>query len=332
MMTPPSFWTDQDGYYHPLALLLSPLAALYDFVAKRRRARIVPMTSSLPIICIGNITMGGVGKTPSCLAVAAGLTEQGRRPAILLRGYGGQETGPAWVDKDAKAEQFGDEALLYAKTYPTCVSVDRAMGAAFMAQNPDVDIILMDDGFQNNSLSKDYSILVIDEEVAFGNGRIFPAGPLREAPSQAFNRANAVVLVRPAQTSSTPMPLEGHLQGLPCYPGCIETVNKNANSKTVIAFAGIGRPQKFFDTLARSGYKCLQTYAFSDHHVYTQEELQMLQQSATQYQAPLMTTEKDWVRLPEEMQQQTEFLPVRMHVPQMTELLDAIMEAAANKK
>ena len=183
-MRAPDFW--QEKSLTPLARLLAPLGRLYgaSVAAKARHAR--PYRSALPVICIGNLTAGGSGKTPVALAVAEFLKARGRKPAFLTRGYGGKERGPALVRPTSSAAHVGDEALLLARTAPTIVARDRVMGAALAAGLDDIDVLVMDDGHQNFALAKTVSLVVVDGPSGFGNGLMLPAGPLREPVRQGL--------------------------------------------------------------------------------------------------------------------------------------------------
>ena len=191
-MRAPEFWTADTTPARLLAAGLAPLGALYGAVSRATRA--TPRRASIPVICVGNLTLGGAGKTPVALSVAAALSARNMRPAFLTRGYGGTERGPALVDPSRDAAAFGDEAMLLAGRGPTIVARDRASGAGLAAQQG-MTVVVMDDGHQNFSLEKDLSIVVVDAETGFGNGRLFPAGPLREPVIAGLRRADAVVLM-----------------------------------------------------------------------------------------------------------------------------------------
>jgi tetraacyldisaccharide 4'-kinase len=189
-MRAPEFWKGRG----PVAALLAPLGVLYgaSVAWKARHAR--PYRAKARILCIGNLTAGGSGKTPVALAIGARLQTEGRKTFFLTRGYGGSERGPTQVSADHDANQVGDEALLLARTAPTIVARDRAQGAAY-ADARGANILVMDDGHQNFSLAKDLSIVVVDGESDFGNRLMIPAGPLRESVSQGLTRADAVIVM-----------------------------------------------------------------------------------------------------------------------------------------
>jgi tetraacyldisaccharide 4'-kinase len=289
-MRAPEFWI-ADG---PIAQLLSPLGALYGLAGKLRRAMSPPKHLSIPVICVGNLTAGGTGKTPTALAVAALLANAYKKPAFLTRGYGGREVGPLVVDPERHdAEAVGDEALLLAAAFPTIVARDRLAGGA-LAMGQGADLLIMDDGFQNPALAKDFSLLVFDGGAGLGNGRIIPAGPLRENLEEGAARANAALIIGEDRTELT------QRLRLPVLTARLNADPEDVallTGKPLFAFAGIGRPQKFFDSLTQAGQHLCGTAEFSDHHRFKQTELADLRNRARAAQAELVTTAKDFVRL-----------------------------------
>jgi tetraacyldisaccharide 4'-kinase len=296
-MRAPEFWKERG----PVATLLAPLGALYgaSVAWKARHAR--PHHAKARVVCIGNLTAGGSGKTPVALAIGARLQAGGHKIFFLTRGYGGSARGPAQVSADHDANQVGDEALLLARTAPTIVARDRAQGSAD-ADARGADILVMDDGHQNFTLAKDLSIVVVDGESGFGNGLMIPAGPLRESVSQGLARADAVVIMGDGNP------------GLNGYRGPVLRARLLSDGDTlkgqhVFAFAGIGRPEKFVASLARSGAIVTGAQFFADHHFFQDSEITALKAKAGG--ARLVTTEKDFVRLGEKNRTGIATLPVR---------------------
>ncbi|HWU26459.1 MAG TPA: tetraacyldisaccharide 4'-kinase [Rhizomicrobium sp.] len=290
-MRAPEFWTGKDGASRLTATALSPLGRLYGAVTAWKRTHAAPYCAKAKIACIGNLTVGGSGKTPVSLAVLDILQSRNVSAAALTRGYGGRIRKPTVVDSSLHtAADVGDEALLLAARNRTIVSADRPLGAR-LADAEGVAVIVMDDGYQNFSLAKDLQILVVDAEAGFGNGHILPAGPLRERIEDGLARADAVVFVG---------------AGSPALPGfsgpvfrarLIPSRGEDLASRRVLAFAGIGRPEKFFDTLRALGASVVATYPFPDHHVFRTDEIAKLRSNAVSENAMLITTEKDYVRL-----------------------------------
>ena len=287
-MRAPDFWRQRGA----VARLLAPLGKLYGASVAFKAAHAKPYRAPVPVICVGNLTAGGSGKTPVAIAVAKLLLARGRKPVFLTRGYGGKERGPALVKDHHGARLMGDEALLLARTAPTIVSRDRAIGGA-VAANEKPDVIVMDDGHQNFALAKNLSLVVVDGGGGFGNGLVLPAGPLREPVAQGLSRADAVIIMgegTPELAGFSGPVLRAHILPEP---------NELAGRK-VLAFAGIGRPQKFFDTLVSAGAFVQETQAFADHYVYRPADLAALRARARARGALLVTTEKDLVRIPPE--------------------------------
>ena len=303
-MRAPDFWTE-DG---ALAALLAPLGAGYDLAGRLRRALVPPVSADIPVICVGNLVAGGAGKTPVVLALAAALAARGAVVHCLSRGYGGRAPGPRRVDaaRDSAAE-VGDEALLLARAAPSWVARDRAAGARAAAA-AGARVLVMDDGFQNPALAKDLSLVVVDGAYGFGNRRVMPAGPLRETVARGLARADAVVLLGRDERNLGPT-LGARLPLLTARlaprPG-----SESLAGRKVLAFAGIGRPEKFFATLAELGAELAGTRAFPDHHPYRATEIRDLRERARALGAILVTTEKDAARLAPEQRDGIETLAV----------------------
>jgi tetraacyldisaccharide 4'-kinase len=294
---------EQPGWWHGKrpadrlkTALFAPAGLLYGTLAKARFALTTPYRSMLPVICIGNFTLGGAGKTPLALAVACVARDMGRRPAFLTRGYGGSLAGPHRVDASSdSASAVGDEALLLARAAPTVLARHRPDGARAIEALGDADLIIMDDGFQNPSLTKDLALIAIDAGAGFGNGFVFPAGPLRAPLAYQIRRAHAAVLIGEGGKR-----IRARLKDrLPVLRARLRPAGKAKwlKDQPVFAFTGIGRPEKFFVTLRDCGARLAGAVTFPDHHPFTEAEAADLMRQAAQAQATLITTEKDWVRL-----------------------------------
>lgn len=294
-MKAPGFW--RHGGLLPA--VMTPASWIYRAGASLKSTFTTPYQAPIPVLCVGNLVAGGAGKTPVALALGRALVRRGLKVAFLSRGYGGSETGPLQVLPDRhNSGHVGDEPLLLAEAAPTWIARDRPAGAR-MAAEAGADIILLDDGFQNPALAKTMSVLVVDGGYGFGNGQIIPAGPLREPVSQGLARADAVMLL-----GNDPGGLEDALSGtLPVFRGHLTPTRASAGlrGERAIAFAGIGRPEKFFDTLRTLGVELITTRSFGDHEAYRGEDLIDLIARAEQEDALLLTTSKDHVRLPEEL-------------------------------
>lgn len=305
-MRAPDFW-QTDGV---MARLLDPVGRAYGLAGALRRRSVTPKRITVPVICIGNLTVGGAGKTPTALAVIDHLLARGDHPHVLTRGYGGRERGPLRVDLDVHdAETVGDEPLLLARSAPTWVSADRIAGAE-AAVSAGASHIVMDDGLQNPHLVKDVSLLVVDGAVGFGNRRLMPAGPLREPPERAWSRIDAVIVIgedRAGVGRDLPDDLPTLFADL--VP---EGDPSHLRGQRVLAFAGIGRPEKFYATLEAIGAEIVETRSFADHHRFSAVEIEALTARSRQFDAVCVTTEKDHVRLPPNLGNSVEKLPIRL--------------------
>jgi tetraacyldisaccharide 4'-kinase len=303
-MRPPDFWSSR----RVLSTLLVPAGCVWTLATRRRLGR-PGWRAPVPVICVGNIGVGGAGKTPVAIELARLLADAGRAPHFLTRGYRGRERGPLRVDPalhDARA--VGDEPLLLARAAPTWVARDRAAGAR-AAVEAGAGCIVMDDGFQNPALAKDLSLVVVDGGYGFGNGRVMPAGPLREPVEDGLARADAVVLVGRDQAGAA-----ARLGATPVLRARIvpDPLAQRFAGKTVVAFCGIGRPEKFFATLKELGATVAEEMPYPDHHAFSDEEIVFVLEVAAKRGAVAVTTEKDHARLSPDAKLMVETVPIRI--------------------
>jgi tetraacyldisaccharide 4'-kinase len=252
--------------------------------------------------------MGGTGKTPVAAYLLHSLRRMGVNVVGLSRGYGGQEKGPIPVQRHHTSRNVGDEPLLLARNAPVWVSAGRDEGAR-AAVSYGAEVIVMDDGHQNPSLQKDLSLIVVDAETGFGNGCVFPAGPLREKLGESLARADAVILMKPEPNYEISDHLAAQLKGQIIIPAYLRTPAKAPKGK-LFAFAGIGRPNKFFDSLRRRGGELVEALSYDDHHPYNTEDIERLKTLSKEYDAQLITTEKDYIRLPKAFRKEVKVWPV----------------------
>ena len=307
---------------------LSPLAALYGWMARARYTGTEPHHSRLPVVCVGNLTAGGTGKTPLTLHLCELLKAGGRRPAVLTRGYGGRLAGPHWVTEGDSADAVGDEALLLARAAPTLVAHDRAAGARMIEEAivagdaAAADAIVMDDGLQNPQLAKDLTIAVVDGTRGLGNARVMPAGPLRAPLAFQLGLADAIVINASAPDAGNAV--AGWLGQRFSGPilRCVTVVAGDAGwlrGQRAIAWAGIGAPQRFFAMLRSLGADVVETIAFRDHQRLDEADAQRLLAVARRRDAALVSTAKDMARLKgatgvlAELAASTRELPIRLH-------------------
>lgn len=323
-MRPPEFWkADVGGRDAALALraLLTPVSWLYAFAAAQRQNTTGSRRAPVPVICVGNLTVGGAGKTPITRALRSKL---GPNVHTLSRGYGGRIEGPLRVTTDMDAREVGDEPLLHARDGAAWIARDRFAGAMAAAQ-AGAHAIIMDDGFQNPKLAKDLSIIAVDPGFGIGNGQVFPAGPLRERLADGLARADAVIILHSARSGDDEAPSLDWLTGFakPILHARLEPAGI-APDRNLVAFAGLARPEKFFDTLAAMGGKVTEAVPFADHHYYTEDDLGVLAQMAEERDAMLITTEKDAARLSPEWRARVAILPVAARFDDET-ALDALL-------
>ena len=294
-MREPPFWWRKPG---AAAQLLAPIAAGYGLIAAARLRR-AGQRAAVPVVCVGNLTVGGGGKTPTAIAVARLFLRAGLRPVFLTRGYGGVLAGPVRVGANARAAEVGDEPLLLARVAPTIVARNRVAGAAAAVQE-NADVIVMDDGLQNPSLVKDAAIVALDGRRGVGNARGIPAGPLRAPLDIQLGRVHALLVVGDAAASASAVIDEARRRGLQVFAGRLEpdaTVAADLKNRRLLAFAGIADPGKFFATLAQAGLAVAAAIDFPDHHPYSSADAARLIARAKREDLQLVTTEKDAARL-----------------------------------
>lgn len=291
--TPP-FWWKPAGL---AAYFLAPFSALYGWAAGRVLRRDKCPEIDLPVLCVGNFTVGGSGKTPVAIAIAREAIRIGLKPGFVTRGHGGSITKPHLVDaRNDSARLTGDEPLLLAAQAPTCVSRNRLAGARLLKERG-CDFVIMDDGFQSRRLHMDYALIVVDSYRGIGNGHVMPAGPLRARLVDQLRRTDAVVTLGAGEASSNVIRMAARA-AKPIYQAAVKPVDgRRFAERPCLAFAGIGYPEKFFDTLAEAGGWLSMTRSFGDHHQYSDEELRELIDLADAMDLQIVTTAKDAARL-----------------------------------
>ncbi|MGE3246029.1 MAG: tetraacyldisaccharide 4'-kinase [Beijerinckiaceae bacterium] len=298
-MRAPAFWRQSERGLP--ALLLAPAGFLWGAIASRRMAQ-TGVEADVPVLCIGNFTAGGAGKTPTALACADILSKNGFRPAFLTRGYGGSlssQPTPQRIDLHRHgAAEAGDEPLLLARHAPTFVCRDRAASAQAAAALG-ANAVIMDDGLQNPGLNKTLSIAVVDGETGIGNGLCIPAGPLRAPLAAQLRKVDGLVVIGEGEAGDA-VAGRALAQAKAVFHARLQPdpeIAAQLRGRKVVAFAGIGRPEKFFATLEETGADIAEAFAFGDHQTLDAGEVETLQRAAASHGAQLVTTEKDFVRV-----------------------------------
>ena len=326
-MAEPSFWQMR---HHPLSLALTPLAWLYGGLEAARRRLTHAQHPGKPVICVGNLTAGGAGKTPTVRWLAEKIAAQGHQPAILSRGYGGSEKGPLKVDRQTHhATHVGDEPLMLAADWPVYIGADR-MQSLRLAVQDGADVLIKDDGFQNPSLAHHFNLIVVDGPSGLGNQRLLPSGPMRQPLSVALERLDALLVIGEARHHSLAFLMDAvEAFGKPIFHGRVQATGHGSGK--VHGFCGIARPQKFQASLVAQGYEIDGFTSFADHHDFTEAEAATL----LAHDKPLITTEKDMARLQgapadsarARLAAEAAVLPIALEIADEAALLAAISRA-----
>lgn len=324
-MRPPAFWSNPPTRPGWQAVALAPLAALYAAGTAGRLKKAPRHKPAIPVVSVGNINVGGTGKTPTVIALVELLA--GKNVHVVSRGYGGEAPGPLRVDpKKYSADLVGDEPLLLSAFAPTWISKDRAAGVA-LAEDAGADVILLDDGHQNPSVPKALNIVVVDAARGFGNGKVLPAGPLREPVKNGLSRADFLISIGDANAQDRFEATWGSDVQIPRFQAHLELLETGMDwpGTKVLAFAGIGDPEKFFRTVRNTGAELIRAEALDDHQPLTAALMKRLELEAQALGAQLVTTEKDAVRLPEDFRQKVLAVPVRLKVQNAADLKDRLL-------
>ena len=293
MLKAPKFWYKKKGTFY--SSLLFPLSLLFRFGTKIRNIISIKKKSPIPVICIGNIVVGGAGKTPVSLKIGELLIEAGYNPNFISKGYAGLIKENTLVQSWHSPSSVGDESILLSEVAPTWIGNDR-IKSFHLAKKNGADCLIMDDGFQNPSIEKDFSIVVINAEQEFGNKRVMPSGPLRESIKRGISRSNMVVVIGDI-TAKIKKDIPSQT---PIFQAkfTIKDNNKLFKGKDITAFAGIAYPEKFFNSLEEQGAKIVKKITYPDHHIYNENDLLDLAENANKTKSILVTTRKDFVRIP----------------------------------
>ncbi|WP_421736344.1 tetraacyldisaccharide 4'-kinase [Caulobacter sp.] len=331
-LSTPRWWYVKRGGPAPVTrALLTPLSWIWAAATARRMAKGPGSEVGAPVICVGNVTVGGAGKTPIVRELLLTLSQRGINAHGLARGHGGRDKGPTLVDRGRHtAADVGDEPLMLAQDFPMWVARDRAAGARAAAR-AGAQAIVMDDGHQNPDVRKALSLVVVDgetrnDEWPFGDGKVFPAGPMREPLKAGLARADAVIILLPADLPQADPALLAMFGDKPVLIARLEPAAPPPKGPQV-GFAGVGKPWKVERALIAAGCDLVDFAPFPDHGVYDEATLNMLSQRAAVYAAGLVTTEKDWARLSPAWRAKVTPWPVRARFEDQA-ALDAVLAKA----
>ena len=321
LMKTPKYWQSNSL----ISKILYPLGYIYGKLTQLRLRLKTPQKVEAKVICVGNITAGGTGKTPVSISIARLLETEMYHPFFVTRGYGGKLQNIMVNNKKHSAKEVGDEPLLLSKQAPVIVNANRYEGAK-LAEKEGADVIIMDDGFQNPGLHKDISFLVFDGHYGIGNGKIIPAGPLRETFEDGVKRADALIIMGKDKHNLA------QRSKLPVFFGHTEPAQTTMNSNNILAFAGIGHPQKFYHTLSSQGYNVVETIDFPDHHFYSKADLENIMAKAKKLNADIYTTSKDFVKIPPQFHKDINVLEIAVVWDKPEELTEFILSKMNSKK
>jgi len=289
----PPFWWERSDWR---AAALWPVSAIYGAVASYRM-RVAPRQKfDVPVLCIGNFTVGGTGKTPAAIAFARAARAMLLEPGFVTRGYGGSLFAPHVVDpRHDAARKVGDEALLLAAHGPVAVTPNRAAGVKLLTEQG-CDLIIMDDGFQSAKIHIDFALLVVDAARGLGNGHVIPGGPLRAPLLEQLRRADGILKMGEGEAADKVVRLASRANK-PVFEAETRVVSGDLAGRRMLAFAGIGNPARFYETVRQLGAEIVHTRDFPDHHIFSAEDIEDLTALAAKEGLDLVTTEKDAVRL-----------------------------------
>ena len=325
-MRAPAFWFNPPAKPGFWPRVLHPLSILWRAISDRRQKRGKHLRVSVPVVCVGNINVGGTGKTPTVIKLLSVFNALGIAAHVISKGYGGSTKGPLRVDEVTHtASDVGDEPLLIAAFGPCWVAKDRAAGAQ-AAISAGAEVLILDDGMQNPDLIKDFTIMVVDAGVGFGNERLLPAGPLRQGVSDGLVVADMVLSIGPRSSQDVFSKRFKGTEDVPHVRAALEPLQTGMlwHDLRAFAFAGIGRPEKFFETLRDTGASVVATRSFGDHETLSGKLLRRMEIEAAQMGAQMVTTEKDAVRLPKAWRQKVITLPVRLDVEDEETVVEAM--------
>ena len=311
MINTPEFWYKKDLISRFKTLLLLPFSIIWILLSLIKRNFAKRYKSHLKVICIGNLSIGGTGKTPFSIQTYKILEILGYKPVFLTRGYRGLRKGPILVNKSHNHKDVGDEALLLSKVGTTIVSSNRCIGAKYIENlKKNYDVIIMDDGLQNYQLEQDIKLLLIDKKLLFGNGYCIPAGPLRQTITQGLKKIDAIIFTGDGDIKDINLNFINNIQN---FDTKLEIKNNfKTKQNNFLAFCALGNPIKFFNTLKKNNFKIVLTKSFPDHYEYKNKDINTLKEEADNRNLKLITTEKDYVKI-DDKENEISVLPIEIN-------------------
>ena len=311
MINTPEFWYKKDLISKFKTLLLLPFSIVWILLSLIKKNFVKRYKSHLKVICIGNLSIGGTGKTPFSIQTYKILEILGYKPVFLTRGYRGLTKGPILVNKSHNHKDVGDEALLLSKVGTTIVSSNRCIGAKYIENlKKNYDIIIMDDGLQNYQLEQDIKLLLIDKKLLFGNGYCIPAGPLRQTITQGLKKIDAIIFTGDGDIKDINLNFINNIQNFDTKLELKNTFKTKQNN--FLAFCALGNPIKFFNTLKKNNFKIVLTKSFPDHYEYKNKDINTLREEADNRNLKLITTEKDYVKI-DDKENEISVLPIEIN-------------------
>ena len=311
MINTPEFWYKKDLISKFKALLLLPFSIIWILLSLIKRNFAKRYKSHLKVICVGNLSIGGTGKTPFSIQTYKILEILGYKPVFLTRGYRGLTKGPILVNKSHNHKDVGDEALLLSKVGTTIVSSNRCIGAKYIENlKKNYDVIIMDDGLQNYQLEQDIKLLLIDKKLLFGNGYCIPAGPLRQTITQGLKKIDAIIFTGDGDIKDINLNFINNIQNFDTKLEIKNTFKTKQNN--FLAFCALGNPIKFFNTLKKNNFKIVLTKSFPDHYKYKNKDINTLKEEADNRNLKLITTEKDYVKI-DDKENEISVLPIEIN-------------------
>ena len=308
-----------------LTFLLKPLSYLYYFFFKSKNIFCSSKQINVPVLCVGNVTLGGAGKTPTVIELRKILNKYFNNITVLTRGYKGKKKGPLIVKNINTFEQVGEESILHAQYGPTCMSKNKREGAIF-CENIGSDLIIMDDGLQSINIKKNLNIMVVDSSFGFGNNNMLPAGPLREPVEECIKKSHLILIIGIKRTINqfTNVPKEKIFWAK-------KTIKiNNLKKKNVYAFSALGNNQNFYDSLIKKGLKIIKFKSFRDHHIFSKEEINKIIQEAKKNDLAIVCTKKDFIKIPRIYQKNIFPVDLELNIENKKKLKDIIMNSIKN--